>query len=274
MSATSAASFRVLLSHEELAYVAGLLGATPAVGIDDNPLAGLSEVEVRLALAVAGRGLRARRLVQEDDAGRAHVQSDLLAGVGAYCYPQRVVTLYHWLPGAALPSACYGYVRQETVVLHQRPAPALHDLQLLATSAALVDALLGLGAVTGVGAASGDSFQLPAALLDELRRPAAGGIAGVAGVGLADAAQQAAASRFAATLAAQPQVTAFTTLRSAPGSASGASSAGGVERHEFTFLRRNGAAWLLTAAGAPDVVQVRSVDTGAVRALLAGALAG
>ena len=99
-----------------------------------------------------------------------------------------------------------------------------------------------------------------------------------AGQAAAAAAQQAAASRFAATLAAQPQVTAFTTLRSAPGTASGAasgaSSAGGVERHEFTFLRRNGAAWLLTAAGAPDVVQVRSVDTGAVRALLAGALAG
>ena len=71
-------------------------------------------------------------------------------------------------------------------------------------------------------------------------------------------------------------MTAFTTLRSTPAAAPAATaaSAEGVERREFTFLRRNGAAWLLTPAGVPDMVQVRSVDTGAVRALLAGALAG
>lgn len=256
--------FRVTLAHEELAYLTGLLGVQPAIGVDDDPLAGRPPEQVALALAVAGRALQARALVQAGAGRQATVQSALLAIIGAYAFPERLVTLFHWASGEAVPSACYGYVREHTVVLHGRPAPMLHEFSQIDTTPALVDQLLafcGAGRVTGLAA---HGWQVPAAALAQARDMVRRGQREAAVALLAQGAEKAAVERFVRALAGAA-VTLFTTLRMAHGA---------IDRREFTLLAAGAEGWLLTAAeGFEERMAVQPTDSATLQAMLAGALA-
>jgi hypothetical protein len=255
-----------VLSYEELAYLLGLLGVEPTVGVDDNPLRGLPPEQIRLALAVAGRGLRARGLVRDDAKGQPVVQSELLATIGTYGFPERIATVYHWAAGEELPAPCYGYVRAGRAVLHQRPGAGLHEFVTYGSPTELIAAMLYFCEAAATPAPANGALRLPLALLTEMRR-----LAGQPGANrllaeLSDQAQRPLAERFVQTLSAQPRVSAFTTLRS--------SGPENVDVHEFTFLQQNGGGWLLTPEeDEQQVMDVRAVDVKGVQARLAAALA-
>lgn len=257
--------FQVLLAYEELAYLLHLLGVEPSLGVEDSALAGLPAEQVKLALAVAGRGLRARRLVRDDTNDQPSVQNELLAAVGTVGFPERIATVYHWAAGEELPAACYGYVRTGHAVLHQRPGPNLHELTVYSTPSELIGALLRFCEATNAASTGSGVLHLPVPVLAEMRRqagePAAAGVLAL----LPDQAQRPVAERFLQTLAARPRVTSFTTLRS--------SEPAGVASREFTFLQQNGAGWLLLpSADGTQVMDVRAGDAAAVQALLTAAL--
>ncbi len=258
--------FQILLAYEELAYLLHLLGVEPAVGVEDSALAGLPAEQVKLALAVAGRGLRARRLVRDDANGQPAVQNELLAVVGTVGFPERIATVYYWAAGEELPAACYGYVRSGHAVLHQRPGPDLHEFTVYSTAAELIGALLRFCEATNTASTGAGVLHLPLPILAEMRRQAGEPAAAGALALLPDQAQRPMAERFLQTLAAGPRVTSFTTLRS--------SGPAGVDTREFTFLQQNGAGWLLSpGADGTQIMDVRAGDAAAVQALLTAALA-
>ncbi|MFN8468713.1 MAG: hypothetical protein U0X20_24355 [Caldilineaceae bacterium] len=258
--------FQVLLAYEELAYLLHLLRVEPAVGVEDNALAGLPAEQVKLALAVAGRGLRARRLVRDDANGQPAIQNELLAALGTVGFPERMATVYHWAAGEELPAACYGYVRSGHAVLHQRPGPDLHEFTVYGTPGDLVGVLLRFSEATSTASTGVEVLHLPVPILTEMRRHAGQPAAAGALALLPDQAQRSVAARFLETLAAWPRVTAFTTLRSG--------GPAGVDTREFTFLQQDGVGWLLLPG--VDRTQVMDIQAGgaaAVQALLTAALA-
>lgn len=258
--------FQVLLAYEELAYLLHLLRVEPAVGVEDNALAGLPAEQVKLALAVAGRGLRARKLVRDDNNGQPAVQNELLAAIGTVGFPERIATVYHWAAGEELPAACYGYVRSGHAVLHQRPSPNLHEFTVYNTPDELIGALLRFCEATNTTSIGAGVLHLPVPVLAEMRRQAGQPAAAGALALLPDQAQRPLAERFLQTLAARPRVTSFTTLRS--------SGPAGVDTREFTFLQQDGVGWLLLpGAGGAEVMDIQAGDAAAVQALLTTALA-
>ncbi|MBK8050704.1 MAG: hypothetical protein IPK16_28510 [Anaerolineales bacterium] len=164
--------FRVILSHEELAFLLGLMGATPTIGVDDDPLSEKAADQVSAALSAAGHGLQARELVQIDAGGQPVVQTELLAATGVYAFPERLVTLYHWGAGEALPAAFFGYVRGATVLSHARPAPFLHEFEVLDSAKALIDRMVANCGVRGTGNAVPDPWLISAEALAQVRESA------------------------------------------------------------------------------------------------------
>lgn len=138
---TTPATFSVVLSHAELAYLLSLLGAAPTLGVDRNPFDGFDAASITLAHTTARDALRARDLLRLDAEDRPLVHDDLLRVLESYANPQLIVTAYRYAVGEELPLAWFGYCRAGAAVIHTRPGDLLHAFVLAPDAAALAEAL-------------------------------------------------------------------------------------------------------------------------------------
>jgi hypothetical protein len=138
---TTPATFSVVLSHAELAYLLALLGAAPTLGVDRNPFNGFSAETIAVAHATARDALRARDLLRLDVEERPLVNDDLLRVLQSYASPQMIVTAHRYVAGEELPLAWFGYRRGDAAVIHTRPGDLLHAFVLASDAGFLAQTL-------------------------------------------------------------------------------------------------------------------------------------
>lgn len=252
---------RYLLSHEEFAFLFGLLGAKPVLGVDDSPLAGLSADQVALVLRTAGHGLRARGLVRTNADGEIVVESTFLEVLGTCVYPVRLLAVDHWASTAELPALLFVYRRDNKHVLQLRPNPILLELIAAPTTEMVVDAILRFCGVADGGEAQ--QMELDMTQEDFLA------LRSLVEQGDIDAAESLSATRGYAptrigpllnTLKDKPRVSAFTAFH-----LNGTKT---VQRRAFTLLQSQQGAWLLRSGETPGKLTIISTDLSKVRELL------
>lgn len=154
--------FRVVLSHVELLYLLHFFGATPAAGVDRDPLAGLSDEQITVALETAAAALRARDLLRFDGDQQPLLADPLLRVLGAYADPQQMLSAYRYRVDAELPLAFFAYVHEGDAVMHSRPADLLHEFSLLGDPSELFPFLAAFCAGGALGELTERRLALPA----------------------------------------------------------------------------------------------------------------
>lgn len=137
----TSASFQVVLSHAELAYLLTNFNVSPHLGVDRNPFDGLDDRQIAVAYTTARDALRARDLLRLDAADQPLVHDDLLRVLEVYANPHLVVTAYRYVAGEELPLAWFGYCSADVAVIHTRPGDLLHRFMVAPEMMILAQAL-------------------------------------------------------------------------------------------------------------------------------------
>lgn len=161
--------FQVVFSHAELATLFSLFGAAPTVGVDRDPLAGLTPEQTALVLETARHALRARDLVRLDDEQQPLLAADLMCVLSTIAAPQQVISAYRYAAGQDLPLAFFGYAAGDAHVVHTRPADLLHEFTLVPGKTALLERLAAFCAGDQAALLSRSQVVLPAQALASAR---------------------------------------------------------------------------------------------------------
>jgi len=246
--------FRVVLSHVELLYLLQLFGATPAAGVDRDPLAGLSDEQITVALETAVAALRARDLLRFDSDQQPLLADPLLRVLGAYADPQQMLSAYRYRVDAELPLAFFAYVHEGDAVMHRRPADLLHEFSLLGDPSELFPFLVAFCADVPLGELPERRLALPARAIAVARAHAdAGNSQGVLEVLREAGMSETNAQLLANDLVTPAALTTMTFLVQQPGAA--------PRRRDFVYWQseRPNSAMLMVEQGAEVLIVDGSV---------------
>lgn len=136
------AIFQTTLSHTEFAYLLKQFGARLSVGVDRDPLDGLSAEKIDIAYAVAGDAMRARGLVRLDSEQNLLIKNQLLQLLQVCANPRHLVTAFRYTMDDELPTVLFGYCRNGQTVMHTRPDDLLHELTFFDSLTGLLASLV------------------------------------------------------------------------------------------------------------------------------------
>jgi hypothetical protein len=256
----------ILVSRDELLFVLRALEADYIPGLDPEPLGQLSNAQETVAMAVAGRALRARSLAQGPDGGELQIHTALLTMVGICAYSQNVVFVYHWPPNADVPQRFFGHLRGDDIVAHTRPEDVMHLLSLLPDKAYLIDQILTVCQWNDVPEAPAVEFNLPNPAFASVRELVDEGDLTQARQVLANSGVPAsAAEALVQTLSHTPRVSIVQTVKQG--------ADGAISRRDITLLQNGQHVWLAIApeSGATtEPLRVKTTTRAEVRGLLEG----
>ncbi len=225
----------IILTREELALVARLVGGTDLPGTFPDPLGELSDEQAAYGLLYAERSLRARGLASIDDAGEIMVDDRLLRLVVTCIYADRALWLFQTPHGGPTEDS-YGYLLKSDAVLHTKPSPSLHHLRVGGDDSSLVGSMLGLAGCAELPDAIQEEAVVPGDHLAGARAAAASGDIEGAAVLLGDRSDET-VRRIALALSRPHDVSIFVHLVPGPDRA--------FRRRELTVLRGADTTWLL-----------------------------
>jgi hypothetical protein len=262
-SANATDPVNVVLSRDELLLILSLLRAQYIPGLDVEPLGERTPEQEDLAFVVAARGLRARDLARvRVEEGRLTVHAGLLAAVSACAYSDNAAFVYRWPSRAEAPQRLFGHVRDGFYVIHAPVEDVLHRFTMLASKEHLVDHILAACRLPDALASTPGELQVPGGVFAQVRQLAEQGDVAQAGALLAtDSSTADLAGALLATLAGQPEITIFQTLRQV--------DVGSVVKRDFTLVQDANALWLVAATAADaDTLLVKATAQDEVRSLL------
>ncbi len=252
----------VLLAREELLLILRMLRAPVLAGLDDDPAGVLSLEQQSLALAVAGRALRARELAQLREDGELAIHTALLAAVGVCAYPQKTVFVYHWPANADAVIRYFGHVRENEIVAHTRPADVLHLFTRLPAPAHLVTQLFAACGWEDGPTGAAQDFSVPAAVFADVRRLATeGAVPGAVALLRNNRVAADSARAFVMTLAEAPRLSIIQMRKQGDGR---------IQAHDFTLVQNSQRSWLVTNQPSDNAgpIAVKTTDRAEISALL------
>lgn len=256
---------RFVLSHEEFAFLFGLFGVRPVLGVEDSPLIGLPADQAESALRAASHGLLARGLVRTNAEGDVVVENKLLELLGTCAHPVRLVTVYHWAPTANLPAPLFIYRRDNSYTLQLRPDPALLELIAAPSPEMVIDAILRFcGGDDGIEAQPVEMHITQGDFLALRSFVEQGDIAAAESLATAQGDAAAQVGLLLKTLQEFPHVSAFTAFHYDAGKT--------VQRDAFTLLQSQQEMWLLNTDDRSARLAIKSVSSSQARALLSDVL--
>ncbi|HID51043.1 MAG TPA: hypothetical protein EYP41_03275 [Anaerolineae bacterium] len=251
-----------LLSREETLLLLDLLEAESIPGVDPDPLGELNDDQRALALIWAGRALRARELAAVGENGELLVDEGLLTAVGNCVYWQTAFYIFHWAEPGSVPVRFFGYVRDGQAVSHTRPADVLHRFAILAGPEALIEEITVVCQCQTLPDAPERQFTLPRDQFVHVRELTEEGETAAALQMLQEAGVPGdVAGAFTAVLAGASRMSIWQIVTR--------NEDGATATRDYTLLRSEDAAWLVSLPGGGDDLTVRTVTAVDVRALLA-----
>jgi len=253
----------ILLSRDELLFVLKALEADFIPGLDPDPLGELSAEQQSLALAVAGRALRARELARGQTGSDLEIHTALLTMVGVCAYAQNVAFVYHWPNDADAPQRYFGHIRGDDIVAHTRPESALHRLSLLPGKSVLLDQILAACEWNDTVVPTPYELLVSNEAFSAAREAAGGGNLAQAKQALSsDGADLAAVESLVEILAGAPEVSILQTVKQA--------GDGVIQKRDITLLQNGQNAWLVIAPedGAAAPLRVKTTTGAELRELL------
>jgi hypothetical protein len=254
----------VVLTREELTLVTRAVGSTELPGVGAEPPDRLGGAQEAYGQAYAQRSLRARGLATVDAERHLVVASSLVRLVQTCTHARQALWLFRMSPGAATMQA-FGYVGDESVVLHTKPELLLHEFATLPNEAALIERIVALAGCAALPNGAGTPLVIPAETIARARRIAAERDVRGAATALEDGGvDDANAAAIATTLAGAHSVSVFVHLVPQPD--------GTFDREEITVLHGGGAAWAMTqpSGDRAEPAALEPVDSAGLAALLGG----
>ena len=245
-------SMNLLLSRDELLLTLQLLETAVIPGLDPDPLGELSAEAQGVALAVAGRGLRARELARLGDDGTMRLHGTLMQAVGAAAYAEKSVAVFHWEAGAEEPQRLFAHVRGDDAVLHLRPDTVLHLFALFGEKAGVAEQLLTFCQWESAGKTSAKMTLSEAAFANAREAAQNGDAVGAAAALQAAGVAAAAATDIANTMSNNPKVTVFQTIA--------AGEDGEAMQQDVTIVHDETQAWSVRQADGTMQVAASSKD--------------
>lgn len=248
----------IVLSREEVLLALQLLQAEGLPGLDEDPSGVLPAEQMALALFVASRGLRARRLAQLDEGEQLQLHSTLLTAVGVCAYAQNTLFAYHWPDDGQPVMRYFAHLRDNHIVVHTRPEDVLHQFDLLPSREDLLAQVLAFCQYATNGSASHNpmwEMTLSATEFVQVREWAEKGQTETAVAHLtALQITPEAAQSFVAALGMNRRVTVFQTLKQ--------QTAAIVNKRDFTLVQEPTQAWLILPAtnGEPTKLHIKTTD--------------
>lgn len=255
----------ILVSRDELLFVLNALEADFIPGLDLAPPGSDLTIEQQsLALAVAGRALRARQLARAQAGGELEIHTALLTMVGVCAYAQHVVFVYHWPSNADAPQRYFGHIRGSDIVTHTQPEDDLHLFSLLPGKSMLLDQILAICHCRGETGPAAFEFLVSNQAFAAAREFAGAGNREQARQALsANGTDAAAAAALIDTLSGSPQVSILQVVTQPDD--------GKIRKRDITLLQNHQRAWLVMApedtANAP--LRVKTTTAAELQEMLA-----
>ncbi len=251
------------LSRHELLVILDTLNADTIPGLEEDPLGPLDEAQERLARTIAQRALVARGYLRWGDN-----EPVLLRWVGdavATCIRAPEMLMIYHRPPAAAPIQYYVHIIDGRAVVHIPSQQVLHFFSIQPSRNDLLDRIDDIVNIPADLPGGQTKYILPEATFIQAREQAQAGQLQAAQQTLEQAhlpSNRAAA--FLATLTRNPALTVFQHLK--------AISADETQKADFTVIRDDQSAWLLTLQ--QEQMELRPVNRSDFREFMMQVLGG